>query len=122
MIVQKDLFSLEFYKKTHYTGSEGNMRFRIEKVEVPESTYDPITGIVVPPEESEDAAAEDSSDAEDTEPVKMVKLLMATIWKGPYAFATTQEPKISHWAEFTDEGMTKLVEWMEQESPKYQAE
>ena len=29
MIVQKDLLSMEFYKKAVYTGSEGNMRFRI---------------------------------------------------------------------------------------------
>ena len=61
MIVQKDLLSMEFYKKAVYTGSEGNMRFRIERVEVPKDSYDPITGIVVP------KTVEDLDDSEEGE-------------------------------------------------------
>ena len=128
MIVQKDLLSMEFYKKAVYTGSEGNMRFRIERVEVPKDSYDPITGIVVPKtvedlddsEEGEGDAASADDASEDLPPVEMIKLLMATIWRGPYAFAHTTEPKTSHWAEFSDEGMSKLVAWMTEAAHKYQ--
>ena len=102
MIVQKDLLSMEFYKKAVYTGSEGNMRFRIERVEVPKDSYDPITGIVVPKtvedlddsEEGEGDAASADDASEDLPPVEMIKLLWLPSGVVPMPSLTPQSRKL----------------------------
>ena len=63
MIDRHSLLELNFYKKSPFTGSDGNMRYRVEKIEFP-----------IP----------------DTEDEKEVKL-QATIWPGPFAFAKKYE-------------------------------
>ena len=127
MIAEKDLLSLEFYKKSAYTGSAGKMCFRIEKVEVP-AEAEGQAGSQKEPEgkagsEKEPAGAEEKSektdekpvDAED-QPVEMVKRLKATIWKGPYAFAHTKEKKTSHLEAFSSEGISAICQWLNEKA------
>lgn len=83
MIVRHDLLDLNFYKKSPFTGSDGTMRYRVERIEIPQS--------------EETAIAQ----------------LCATVWFGPYAFACTpDEEKTTHTAAFSEQGMTELVDWM----------
>ncbi len=91
MIHRKELLSLNFYKSKPFTGSDGNLRYRVEKVEVPN-----------------DAAAEEGTTQ---------TMLRATIWSGPFAFAKTpDEKKTHHTAAFSEEGLQELVDWMNAQS------
>ncbi|MFN2937624.1 hypothetical protein ACKX2D_01045 [Lachnospiraceae bacterium YH-ros2226] len=138
MIAEKDLLSLEFYKKSAYTGSAGKMCFRIEKVEVPAEKEGQAgsqreaegkagskkeaagkAGSKKEPTGAEEKSAkpdeEKPVDAED-QPVEMVKRLKATIWKGPYAFAHTKEKKTSHLEAFSSEGISAICQWLNEEA------
>lgn len=127
MIAEKDLLSLEFYKKSAYTGSAGKMCFRIEQVEVPAETEGKAgsekeaegqAGSKKEPTGAEEKSAkteEKPKDAED-QPVEMVKRLKATIWKGPYAFAHTKEKKTSHLEAFSSEGISAICQWLNEEA------
>lgn len=127
MIAEKDLLSLEFYKKSAYTGSAGKMCFRIEQVEVPaetegqagsqKETEGPEGSKKEPTgaEEKSEKTDEKPKDAED-QPVEMVKRLKATIWKGPYAFAHTKEKKTSHLEAFSSEGISAICQWLNEEA------
>lgn len=127
MIAEKDLLSLEFYKKSAYTGSAGKMCFRIEQVEVPAETEGKAgaqkeaadkAGSKKEPtgaEEKSEKTDEKPIDAED-QPVEMVKRLKATIWKGPYAFAHTKEKKTSHLEAFSSEGIAAICQWLNKEA------
>jgi hypothetical protein len=100
MIDRKSLLSLNFYKKEPFTGSDGNMRYRVEKIQVPEHP---------------------DAEASTEEDVPMIPLLQATIWPGPYAFAKTPEDKKTrHTASFSDKGLEELVAWMNEQGPSYQ--
>lgn len=89
MIQRKDLLALNFYKKSPFTGSDGNMRYRVEKIEQ---------------ENGDEAPAQ--------------VFLQATVWPGPYAFAKTDESKkVRHKADFSDEGLCELTDWMNQQQP-----
>lgn len=50
-----------------------------------------------------------------TEPEEGDRFL-ATVWKGPFAFAHTTEEKITHLEDFTDEGLDKSVDWLNEEA------
>lgn len=127
MIAEKDLLSLEFYKKSAYTGSAGKMCFRIEQVEVPAEAEGKAgsqkeaageAGSKKEPagtEEKSEKTDEKPIDAED-QPVEMVKRLKATIWKGPYAFAHTKEKKTSHLEAFSSEGIAAICQWLNKEA------
>ncbi|MDD6449944.1 MAG: hypothetical protein PUF78_09545 [Lachnospiraceae bacterium] len=128
MIAEKDLLSLEFYKKSAYTGSAGKMCFRIEQVEVPAETAGKAesqkeaadkAGSEKEPTGAEEKSAKKNEekpiDAED-QPVEMVKRLKATIWKGPYAFAHTKEKKTSHLEAFSSEGISAICQWLNEEA------
>lgn len=128
MIAEKDLLSLEFYKKSAYTGSAGKMCFRIEKVEVPAEAEGKAgsqkeaageAGSKKEPAGTEEKSAkkdeEKPADAED-QPVEMVKRLKATIWKGPYAFAHSKEKKTSHLEAFSSEGISAICQWLNEEA------
>lgn len=99
MIDRKSLLSLNFYKSTPFTGSDGNMRYRVEQINVPEDpTATPAEGEKVP----------------------MVTLLQATIWPGPLAFAKTDEDKKTrHTAPFSEDGLEELVAWMNENQSRY---
>jgi hypothetical protein len=130
MIAEKDLLSLEFYKKSAYTGSAGKMCFRIEQVEVPAEAKGPAgsqkeaagkAGSKKEPTGTEgksEKTDEKPKDAED-QPVEMVKRLKATIWKGPYAFAHTKEKKTSHLEAFSSEGISAICQWLNEEAERF---
>lgn len=83
MINKKDLLSIPYYKKTSYTGSIGNMRYKIER-----------------------------------NPENADKFIIY-IWKGPLAFDTTNEEKLTHEEEFSDEGIQSIADFLNSESIKY---
>ncbi|MDD5936315.1 MAG: GNAT family acetyltransferase [Clostridiales bacterium] len=86
MITTMDILCLHFYDyKSAFTGSEGNMRYRIYKAE----------------HEKEDGEKE--------------ALLSVTVWKGPYAFDHTKEEKIVKEFPFTEEGQKEAVNWLNDE-------
>lgn len=89
MIERKRLLSLGYYKKAaSFTGSDGNKNYKIQK-----------TSIEGAPDESGN-------------PVSETKL-MATIWPGPLCFdKTDDDKKKSQLADFTEDGLLSLVEWM----------
>ena len=91
MIDRHSLLALNFYKSSPFTGSDGNMRYRVEKVELP------------------------LPDSEETE-----KKLQATIWPGPFSFAKTDDDKKTHQiADFSEEGFCELVEWLNKKQPEF---
>lgn len=84
MIERKSLLALNFYKSSPFTGSDGNLRYRIEKVEL---------------------AIEGSEDTETK--------LQATVWPGPFAFAhTADEKKTTYVAAFSEDGMQDITDWI----------
>lgn len=84
MVERTALLALNFYKKAAFTGSDGNKRYRVEKIEI----------------------------ATDTEGETEVKL-QATIWPGPFAFAKTEdEKKRRQTASFSEDGLQELVDWI----------
>ena len=84
MIDRKRLLSLGYYKKAaSFTGSDKNKCYKIERVT-----------IELGPEETESK-------------------FQATIWPGPFAFDNTaDELKQTRQADFTEEGLMELVDWM----------
>ncbi len=91
MIVRHDLLALNFYKKAAFTGSSDGMRYRVEKIELP------------------------VEDSEDT----IVKL-QASIWPEPFSYANTDPDKIiRHEADFSEEGLVELVDWMNEEQKNF---
>lgn len=87
MIERKSLLALNFYKSSPFTGSDGNLRYRIEKVQLP------VEG------------------SEETE-----SKLQATIWPGPFAFANTpDEKKTTFLAAFSEEGLQDITDWINQQ-------
>lgn len=91
MLERKSLLALNFYKRKPFTGSEGNLRYRIEKVELP------------------------IKDSEETE-----TKLQVTVWPGPYAFAKTpDEKKTTYLAAFSEEGLQDITHWINQQVPLF---
>ncbi len=91
MLERKALLALNFYKRKPFTGSDGNLRYRIEKVELP------------------------IADSEETE-----TKLQATIWPGPFAFAKTpDEKKTTYQTAFSEEGLQDITQWINQQLPLY---
>ena len=64
MIKRKDLLALSFYEKSPFTGSEGPMNYRVEKI------------------------TQKTADGDGEE-----KLLQATIWPGPLCFSSDRRGK-----------------------------
>jgi len=95
MIKVTDILSLEYYKKTSFTGSDGEMRYKIEKQEV---------------------ETEDSQTGE----AKKEKYLVAYTWPGPYAFFQTDDSlKLSKQFPFTNEGLTQVTEYLNSKISEY---
>lgn len=78
MIKPEDILSLEYLKKTEYTGSHQGMRYRLEKKE----------------EEGE-------------------KKLYVSVWPEPFNFFKTPEEQKQHAVfEFSGDGITDAIAWM----------
>jgi hypothetical protein len=78
MILREDILSMEFLKKSEFTGSNSGMRYRLEK------------------EEGENGAQ-----------------LKCTVWPEPFNFFKTPESeKTVSFFDFSDDGVTDAVGWM----------
>jgi hypothetical protein len=78
MILREDILSMEFLKKSEFTGSNSGMRYRLEKAEGEEGTQ-----------------------------------LKCTIWPEPFNFFKTPESeKTTKYFDFSDDGVTDAVGWM----------
>lgn len=83
MINRNDILSMEYLKKTEFTGSHQGMRYRIE-------------GVM----EAMDGGEEQ-------------KRLKVTVWPEPFNFFTTpEEQKTSALFDFSDDGVQDAVDWM----------
>lgn len=83
MIRREDILSMEYLKKTQYTGSHQGMRYRLEQI----------------------FTEENGGTSE--------KKLKATVWPEPFCFAATPEDKkAGKEFSFSEEGVEEAVEWM----------
>ncbi|MGN0241859.1 MAG: hypothetical protein ACI4CS_09255 [Candidatus Weimeria sp.] len=89
MVSRRDLLHLSFYKKSPFLGSDGPLRYRIEKAE-----------------------EEGGSEKEDTRTV-----LKVTIWPGPFSYDKTPEEKMSSKNfEFSEEALDEICDWISKKS------
>lgn len=87
MVRVEEILSMEYLKKTEFTGSNQGMRYRLEKLEKKVTT---------------------ESGEEKTE-----KLLLCTIWPEPFNYITTPaESKEMHEFTFDRDGVEDAVAWM----------
>lgn len=88
MIERKRLLSIGYYKKApSFTGSDKNKNYKVEKINV-----------------------KVNEDPEDTETIPKFQ---ATVWPGPYCLdKTSDELKQVNTADFNEDGLNELVDWM----------
>lgn len=89
MIERKDLLSLNFYESRPFTGSDGKMRYRVEKLL----------------EETTDGASPRLQATVWPGPYAFAK--------------TEDEKKTRHTAPFSEDGLQELTEWMNQQQPNF---
>ncbi|MGN0484053.1 MAG: GNAT family acetyltransferase [Lachnospiraceae bacterium] len=86
MIERKDLLSMPYYKKTHYTGSYKGMHYKIEKVE------------------------------KDTAEGEKQPNFRVTIWPGPLNIEKTPDEKKQYQEfPFTKEGLDNICDWLNEQ-------
>lgn len=100
-----NLYSIDYYDKTMFTGSYRGMCFRVKKETVPaDVSGDMLVG------ESGDADISGGSEGDEAE---TVDVLRAIAWKGPYVLEKTKEEVFTRDFEFTDDGLAAANEWLE---------
>lgn len=110
MLNRKDLLDLTFYKKSPFTGSLGDLRYRLEKADVPEDT--PL-GPYTPAPPAEAAETPEGEEGAEAEEIPMKSVLLLTTWPGPFAFDTTDdEKKEKALFEFSEEGMNAVTDFL----------
>jgi hypothetical protein len=91
MVSREQLYILDYYKRNTYMGSDEKLYYRVHRVEVPNP--------------SEEGA--------------VMNQLEAICWEGPYIFdKTPEEQKQYRQFEYSEEGMTELVAWLNAEHDK----
>lgn len=96
MIDIKDVMPISFLKKEPFTGSFQGMRYRIEKAEV-----------------SLEDTSEENNDTETKKPSETETVLKTFIWPQPFCFdKTPDEQKSEKNFEFTSEGLSQAVDWL----------
>ncbi|BBF43690.1 hypothetical protein lbkm_2378 [Lachnospiraceae bacterium KM106-2] len=90
MIKKESILTLHFFDYGEaFTGSDGNMRYRMMKVE------------------------------HEVEEEKKEAKLLVTVWPGPYAYDhTEEEKKQSREFAFSEEGKSAAVDWLNEEYEK----
>lgn len=93
MIERKELLDLAFYEKLPFKGSDKNMRYKIGKVMI----------------------------GEDEE--NKVKCLEVITWPGPFSFEATDETLMEkHIESFSEEGLVKIVEYLNSKFQDYNSD
>ncbi len=89
MILRESLYVLDYYKKNTFMGSDKAMYYRVYRV--------------------------NEGDGDNPQ-----YKLTAVTWRGPYIFDKTPEEEKCYKAfPYSEEGMEKLVAWLNEESIKY---
>lgn len=84
-IERKNLFSIPFYKKTHFSGSCKGMHFKIERAE---------------------QLIEGEEERKET-------IFKVTVWPGPYCLEkTSDEMKYCSTFPFSTEGLDQICDWL----------
>lgn len=113
MVNRRDLLHLSFYKKSPYLGSDGPLRYRIEKAEEEIPASDAENGDNSPSDTSE--TAENAGD--DSEKSATRTVLKVTIWPGPFSYDKTPEEKMSSKNfEFSEEALDEICDWISKKS------
>lgn len=117
MVIRKDLLSMSFYKKSPYKGSDGLMRYMIEKFTVEEPVEEPEEAAEEKPiEKTVDQAEDKNSDS-----LAPGDYFKTTIWPGPYCFeCTDDDKKRTHFTAFSEDGLNDAIEWLNSVSPEFQ--
>ena len=89
MIQRQDILSMEYLKKTEFTGCHQGMRYRLEKVQK-------------------------ATDEEDEDGKQIVKtFLHCTVWPEPFNFITTPDSeKTGADFSFDEDGVSDAIAWM----------
>lgn len=83
MIQRADILSMEYLKKTEYTGGYRGMRYRLEKSSIKADNGDDVT------------------------------VLLVTIWPEPFNyFSTPEENKTRETFSFDEDGIVDAIAWM----------
>lgn len=118
MVNRRDLLHLSFYKKSPYLGSDGPLRYRIEKAEEEIPANDTEDGDNSPGDTSE--TAENAGDGSEKNATRTV--LKVTIWPGPFSYDKTPEEKMSSENfEFSEEALDEICEWISKKSDELKA-
>lgn len=89
VITRGDFYSVNYFEYGEaFYGSKGDMRYRISRYPQKNVFFD--------------RSADKNKDA----------FLECVLWKGPLAYAKTQEEKITEKFPFNEEGANQLVAWM----------
>lgn len=90
MIERKNLFSIPFYKKTFFNGTDKGMHFKIERKE-------------------ETLTDENGEEKKETK-------FKVTVWPGPYCFDKTKDDvKYSKDFVFSTEGLDEICDWLNEQ-------
>ena len=103
MIRREDILSINFLKKTEYTGCHQGLRYRLES-----------SSAEVGLKEKEEASEGGFSLPEGMELSEdMGTLLRVTVWPEPFNYIVTpREQKQSAYFTFDEDGITDAVDWM----------
>lgn len=118
MVNRRDLLHLSFYKKSPYLGSDGPLRYRIEKAEEEIPANDTGDGDNSPGDTSEKA----DNTGDDSEKCATRTVLKVTIWPGPFSYDKTPEEKMSSENfEFSEDALDEICEWISKKSDELKA-
>ncbi|MBR0118627.1 MAG: hypothetical protein IJM01_00695 [Eubacterium sp.] len=99
-----NLYSIDYYKKTVFTGSYRGLCFRVYRAERPLSDISGELGDVM----EEDSPVVEGGGEE------MVDCLEVKAWKGPFIMEKTDEEVYTETFAYSDEGLDEANEWLEQ--------
>ena len=102
-----NLYSIDYYKKTVFKGSYKGLCFRVGRREIPKDGP------------ADDALAEDqpadgvSEGGVEGGAEELIPVLYVQAWKGPYILEKTEEEVFEEQFDYSDEGLKKVDEWLE---------
>ncbi|SFG07315.1 hypothetical protein [Oribacterium sp. WCC10] len=113
LIEKTDIMHIGFLKKESYTGSSEGMRYRMSKIVY----HDPDTELLKKIEAGEaDYPVDKKTGEKNMNPTKDRFTLGVWTWPEPFSFEKTPEEK-KHFKEldFTEDGVTEGLEWLNAE-------